>query len=366
MSLCFDITQFVSAPTASGIQRVLREIARRTQDDDLFGVIDGGCVHLIHPSAAVELLETPFVVNGQVSSLTQTALRESHGRVSLRDIAAYCEAYVFAELTYSLELLKAWSELEAGPAKTGAIFYDALPETNRSLIGSQPPFGSGEYFRFVSRLDRVACISHAAREELSTISRRPAADFTVAPLGADHFPRNFADSDGHFVVIGDLRKKKRVVDVVRAFQSVASATDRLIIIGRAIEGADDERDFVDGAASANEGIEWLSNATDDQIEDCLRRAQACLFIARNEGYGLPAVEALQLGVPVVVAADLPCVRYLNGSGVLALGQVDEQSIGDAITRFGGPDGAAARSAARELVLPSWSDHIERLRSLFQR
>lgn len=365
MTLLFDFTTFVTSPTASGIQRVLREIARRVDDDDRFSVVVDGAVYLLEPASAVELLDLPFSRAGLSSSALGLALRHSIGRISLDQIDEYCSAYVLSELTYDFALLESWGQLlELFPDRVGAIFYDALPELKRPLIGGQPPFGAGEYYRLVSRVDRVACISHAAREELATISHRSADDYSVVPLGADHFPRSAQEPGTHFVVLGDLRTKKRVIETLEAFRSVATADQRLVILGRAIPGCDAERDAVLEATQQDHRVSWEPNASDEDVVRTLASSRACIFVARDEGFGLPAVEAIQTGVPVIVDAELPSLRYLDPDGTVALDTVTIESIASAIEYVSGPEGLALREAARISEPPTWSGYVAGLRNVF--
>ncbi len=56
---------------------------------------------------------------------------------------------------------------------------------------------------------------------------------------------------------------------------------------------------------------WLNDATDTELAFCYRNARALVYPSIIEGFGLPLVEALYYGCPVL-ASDIPVFHEIGG------------------------------------------------------
>ena len=105
----------------------------------------------------------------------------------------------------------------------------------------------------------------------------------------------------------------------------------------------------------------LDDCSDDQLANWMAGALALLQPSMAEGFGLPLVEALAMGTPVV-ASDLPCFRE-NGQGLPVL--LHPQSLDDwarvVVQLWRDP---AALKLQRERIAgfrrPLWPDHFAAL------
>lgn len=144
----------------------------------------------------------------------------------------------------------------------------------------------------------------------------------VAPPGCDHV-HGFADTPmpddvarlaagrGYYVVVGSRARHKNIAVAVEAHRRhlrthpqapalVMIGGERRDIFGHDL-GADD---------NTGDGVLHLGYLDDPTLIAILRRARALMFPSRYEGFGLPLVEAMALGCPVV-ASDLPTMREIG-------------------------------------------------------
>jgi glycosyltransferase involved in cell wall biosynthesis len=89
-----------------------------------------------------------------------------------------------------------------------------------------------------------------------------------------------------------------------------------------------------------------------------------LFPSRAEGYGLPLVESLAAGVPVI-ASDLPALREIGGDIPTYLNPIDQDAWEEAILDYAQIE-SRARSAQLDRMkgfrAPDWNSHFERVKN----
>ena len=83
--------------------------------------------------------------------------------------------------------------------------------------------------------------------------------------------------------------------------------------------------------------------SDEEYHRLLRSATALVTASLDEGFGIPLVEAMSLGIPVVVS-DIPIFREIGGSAALYFDPSSADSITAAVRRLADPGEWAARSA----------------------
>jgi glycosyltransferase involved in cell wall biosynthesis len=179
----------------------------------------------------------------------------------------------------------------------------------------------------VCRSAQLLVVSHATLATLSRLFGVDAARCRVigegpgrppAPLPP---PRDTADHardhDPYFLYAGALMAHKNVPTLIAAVARLPGA--RLVISGRASERelrtlrAVCERD---GVADRVEHVGFVADA---KLDALYRHAAAFVFPSLDEGFGLPALEAMQAGV-VPIVADTTVMREVAGDAAIFVGQ----------------------------------------------
>lgn len=159
-------------------------------------------------------------------------------------------------------------------------------------------------------------------------------DLTVVPLGVDLPPA--ADvaprPRPYLLAVGTLEPRKNLLRLAEAYRrSGLAASHDLVLAGRAAWG---ERPA---------GVVVLEGLGDAELVALYAGASALVMPSLYEGFGLPVVEALQLGVPVL-CSDLPVLREVSGGYATFVDPTDTDALVDglrAATTLTAPDGAAA-------------------------
>ncbi len=180
-------------------------------------------------------------------------------------------------------------------------------------------------FRWQSRLwltrslrvaRQIICDSHRTREDVAARFGISADKLHVVHLGVDHLdelPR--LDSIGltylqalqlpprYMLYAGSLDARKNIACVLDAFASLQSRPPvlPLVIIGQAWFGSSPVEKRISSMRQEGLPIRYLGYQPPAIFYELMRRATLFLFPSRYEGFGLPPLEAMRLGVPVIVS-----------------------------------------------------------------
>ena len=166
---------------------------------------------------------------------------------------------------------------------------------------------------------RVLTVSEFSKAEIVRWIGVPASRVTVAPngLSAPVRPRDPIARGGAaplVLYVGSQLNRRHVPDLVRAFAPLlgADARARLVLVGENRSHPREDpmavaRDL--GIAAAVESRSWVP---DDELADLYGAATAFAWLSTYEGFGLPPLEAMAAGVPVV-AYDTPVAREVYGT-----------------------------------------------------
>ncbi|MDD4627927.1 MAG: glycosyltransferase family 1 protein [Candidatus Peribacteraceae bacterium] len=214
----------------------------------------------------------------------------------------------------------------------------------------------------------ICTISEATKRDL--LSRYPflKAD-AVSVLYAGPFvslpPPN--SPDGRTILtIGTLCPRKNQLRLIRAFarlpDDLRTATKLVLAGGRGWH--DDE---IVRLASVTRGVEWRGYVADDEYASLLAACTIFAFPSLYEGFGMPVLDALQRGIPVLVSSrgSLPEVA---GDAALFVDPEDETSIAKGLETLLRDEalrsclGAEGRVQARKF---SWKNTVDLFLSAVQ-
>ncbi len=183
--------------------------------------------------------------------------------------------------------------------------------------------------RLVRRCSGVITVSGTMRTELKATFGLGADRVAVVPPFADPRPFRRAEPvpvpEGFVLLVGadDPRKE---VGAALALLKEARPTAHAVVVGR------QRRPFKRTDAPVDDRVTWLPDASDAQLAWLYDHAFALLHPSRYEGFGLPILEALQRGCPVV-ARPIPVVRELFGDAVHACAFAGSGDLAGALDRI---------------------------------
>jgi glycosyltransferase involved in cell wall biosynthesis len=159
--------------------------------------------------------------------------------------------------------------------------------------------------RAARRADHVLVVSERTRRDVERHYGIPAVKVTVTPNGVDpHFSPG--GSRGEFLLfVGAIQRRK---DPLAALAAARATGMQLVVVGPEKEPA--------LAAELRAGGADLRGYVDkDELADLYRGAAALVLPSRFEGFGLPVLEAMACGTPVVAAPE-PALREVAGDAAV--------------------------------------------------
>ncbi|WP_125774420.1 glycosyltransferase family 4 protein [Antribacter gilvus] len=179
----------------------------------------------------------------------------------------------------------------------------------------------------LDRADHVVTVSRTTQDLIARhrLTRRPVTVVTNAadpvPAAEASLPR--APRTGALVYMGSFMPYKNVETLARAAALLPG--HELHLMSR-VAPADRER----LTALAGPGrLVFHDGATDEEYRQVLRGATALVSASRDEGFGIPLVEAMALGTPVVVS-DIPVFREVGGDAGAYVGPDDAEGFASAV------------------------------------
>jgi glycosyltransferase involved in cell wall biosynthesis len=184
------------------------------------------------------------------------------------------------------------------------------------LAASVRQYRRVSYATAIRRSDTLICVSARTQHDLLGLYGVPATRTRVWSLGSDlpdapgAVPASLARP---YLVIPGHAERKGVELAIEALADRPEYTLAVLTGGHRIDA------FVRAAAEsgASERIVFLDQLSDADYRATVGGAAAFLMPSHFEGFGLPAVEALQLGVPAVISPD-PALHEATGGAAIQM------------------------------------------------
>lgn len=173
-----------------------------------------------------------------------------------------------------------------------------------------------------------------------------AARIRVVPWGHDATPatpddvarvrRTYRLPERYVLFVGTVEPRKNLVRLVRAWRRGVGPEVPLVVAGPAGWGE---------AAPAGDGIVPIGFVPDDDRDALYAGAAAVAYPSLREGYGLPVLEAMAQGAPVLTSSTTATAEVAGDAAVL-VDPLDEAAIAEGLATLVGDPGTAAKLGQR--------------------
>jgi glycosyltransferase involved in cell wall biosynthesis len=217
--------------------------------------------------------------------------------------------------------------------------------------------------------DHVLCNSEATRRAAERWVETGRTSIVYHGVGEPFFAAGTGERGGgappSIAAFGVAKPYKNVACVVRAFARMAPARPELQLM--LIGGDGGARDLIAHLGLADR-VRITGSVDDTELRALIRRAAVFVVPSLVEGFGLPVLEAMALGTPVVVS-DVPALREVAGDAALAFDPREPASLAAALTnvlddeRLSSRMSAAGTGWARQF---DWARTAEQTLAIYER
>lgn len=190
--------------------------------------------------------------------------------------------------------------------------HDMIPELFPEHFPSGNPHARKREHIFAA--DAIACVSETTKRDLMSMYPNLKAPILVTPLGVskDFHPAPGAHGahDGYFLFVGARGSYKNFGLLLQAFALISKTTNaNLVLVGGGPIQADEESRFKE--LGLEDRIRQTTPKTSDLVK-MYRQAICLVFPSKYEGFGLPTLEAMASGCPVLLS-ETPALVEVGGN-----------------------------------------------------
>src|SRR5215475_7735138 len=238
--------------------------------------------------------------------------------------------------------------------------------------------------RTAKKAARIATVSEYSRQDLLDIYKLPPEKVVVTYNGVEsHFtPRpdlpnesqeirsRYGISRDFLLAVGSLQPRKNLIRLIRAYAKLRSEradfTPQLGIVGRRVWLTHEIFDEVKKHRWADDVI-LTGYVADEDLPALYRAAKAFVYPSLFEGFGLPPLEAMACGTPVVTSG-VSSLPEVTGGAALLIDPNDERALANALIEIVSNERLRAELRERGIAQAkkfTWRDAAEKTLRLYQ-
>lgn len=320
-----DLSRLCLTPFTTGIQRVAKEIVLRMLHHEalsvtLLSALPSQTAWRILPHEAF----TAYYTEG-----IGTPYGDDAPRILTPEDIPTDAVFFDLDSAWNMPMQRGWlfPKLKARGVTIVPHLYDLIPVTEPQYFHAQT---MRQFLSWVTAVlqyaDHIICNAEATKSALHTLCgtlgmKAPAC--TVVPLGADFAQKSAdaADADTallnklpqyrYLLMVGTIEPRKNHRLLLDAVPPLAKRGIKVVFAGRI--GWNMDAFAKEMAKHPQNGTDFFfaESPTDATVQALYRNALAVAFPTKNEGFGLPIVEAYMNGTPVL-ASDIPVLREVGG------------------------------------------------------
>ena len=210
------------------------------------------------------------------------------------------------------------------------------------------PFWVRNYYnhffpKFAKEATRIATVSEFSKKDIAASYQIDPSNIDVVYNGInDHFApvdeltkiavkNKFTKGCDYFLFVGSISRRKNILRLIKAFHLFKkdNSSNMKLVLAGAIFWGDDEISALMKELQIENEIVFTGRVPNEELKNITASAFAMTYLPYFEGFGIPLVEAMQCGIPII-AANTSCLPEIAGEAALYADPFDEIEIKNAM------------------------------------
>lgn len=220
-----------------------------------------------------------------------------------------------------------------------------------------------KYFpKFTNKADRIATVSKFSKSDLIETYGVKESKIDVVYNGADDgfkpisedeksaIKLKYTNNKNYFLFVGTLHPRKNLVNLFKAFDTfkTSSKSDfKLLIVGKKMWWTNEIETTYNNLQYKND-IVFTGRVQETELYKITAAAYALTYIPIFEGFGIPLVEAMSCGVPVITSNVTSMPEVVENAGVL-VDPFSIKEIKDALLKISNNEGFRKELSDKSLI-----------------
>jgi glycosyltransferase involved in cell wall biosynthesis len=226
---------------------------------------------------------------------------------------------------------------ESSSNSLACIGYDLIPILSPEFVSRQESERFTHYLSMTSRAKKILCISEQsaaefrgffrAKESLGAIA--PEVSVIEIPVDINEITKNTISRNSKLSVltVGTIEPRKGQIETLLACKKLWSEEIDLKItfVGKVHPEIDEIwTSLIHGLPE--DSFSHLCDLSEQELGHLYSSSDLSIFVSKHEGYGLPIVESIMHGTPVLTTNFNPAYQKVKNSGAIGISTVDAETI----------------------------------------
>lgn len=197
--------------------------------------------------------------------------------------------------------------------------------------------------RNASSAERVMVNTRFIKEEVQDILKVPGERIDIIPLAASTIygkgknpssrqkvVRKYTEKE-YILYVGTVEPRKNLKTLIRAYREVRSKYDVALVIAGGFGWLYDDIVSYPEKLGIGKEVIFTNYVDEETLRDLYQSASVFIYPSLYEGFGIPPLEAMACGTPVIVS-DIPPHREVSGDAALYFDPSDHEALAGLIAR----------------------------------